>query len=80
LDEPTSALDSEVERDIQTAIQEMRRRGNITIVVIAHRMSTIRAADKIVVIKEGRVVQEGSHQDLVRQPDWYALASQLQAE
>lgn len=80
LDEPTSALDSETERDVQASMAELRERSDKTIIIIAHRMSTIRNADKIVVLREGRIVQEGSHQDLMSSPEWYALASELQNE
>lgn len=80
LDEPTSALDSEVERDIQEAIAEARQGGKTTILIIAHRMSTIRAADKIVVLKDGRVAQEGTHQELVASGEWYSMVTNLQAE
>ena len=78
LDEPTSALDSEVERDIQEAMAEMRREGNVTIIIIAHRMSTIRGADKIVVLQEGRVKQEGTHEELSASKEWYAMVNDLQ--
>lgn len=80
LDEPTSALDSEVERDIQEAIAEVRQAGTTTVLIIAHRMSTIRAADKIVVLKNGRVVQEGRHDELMADGQWYSMVNSLQAE
>lgn len=63
LDEATSALDKISERSVQDAIDNYRRNiGNITIVVIAHRLSTIIDADKIVVIKSGKVIEEGNHE------------------
>lgn len=80
MDEPTSALDSEVERDIQESIAEIRATGETTIIIIAHRMSTIRAADKIVVFKDGRVVQEGTHDELMTSGEWYSMINELQAE
>lgn len=57
LDEPTSSLDSESEQLIQTYIREIR--GSCTLVVVAHRMSTIQDADKIVVLEDGKVAEEG---------------------
>ena len=79
LDEPTSALDSEVERDIQEAINSMRKERSVTILVIAHRLSTIREADKIYVLKEGRVVEEGNHEELLVSKEWYYRVSGMQA-
>ena len=62
LDEATSALDKISEAAVQGAIDNYRKTiGNITIVVIAHRLSTVRDADKIVVIKNGCVREEGPH-------------------
>lgn len=78
LDEPTSALDSEVERDIQHMLDTLRREGDVTLLVIAHRLSTINKADKIVVMQEGRVVQEGSHADLMTSENWYRKVVGLQ--
>lgn len=80
LDEPTSALDSETERDIQIALDNLRTSGNVTIVIIAHRLSTIRNADQIVVLKDGRVAEQGSHDELALNEDWYSKATYLQME
>lgn len=79
LDEPTSALDSETEQDIQLAIAEMRATGKKTILIIAHRLSTIHQADKIVVLSEGRVVEQGTHQELMVSEEWYARVSNMQS-
>lgn len=79
LDEPTSSLDSESELAIQKSINHLRNKGNVTIVVIAHRLSTIRRSDKIVVLDHGRVVQEGTHEELVLSEDWYAKVAAIQS-
>jgi ATP-binding cassette subfamily C protein len=63
LDEATSALDSENEKRIQSAIEELH--GHITILVITHRLSTIRGADVIYVLENGRLVESGDWQTLI---------------
>jgi ABC-type multidrug transport system fused ATPase/permease subunit len=62
LDEATSALDNENEAKIQAALERLK--GSMTIVVIAHRLSTIRNADQVIVIEQGRVVQQGAYHQL----------------
>ncbi len=69
LDEATSALDTATERAIQTALAELAR-GRTTLVV-AHRLSTIRHADRIVVVDAGRIVEEGAHDALLQQDGAY---------
>ncbi len=76
LDEATSALDSESERFIQASLERLMR-GRTTFVV-AHRLSTIERADRIVVLEAGRIVQVGRHADLLRAPGLYAHLHQIQ--
>ncbi len=70
LDEATSALDSESERLIQKALWELMKAK--TAVVIAHRLSTIQRLDRIVVMDEGKVIEQGSHKSLLKQEGLYA--------
>ncbi|MBS0564408.1 MAG: ABC transporter ATP-binding protein [Proteobacteria bacterium] len=70
LDEATSALDSEVEASIQGALQRIMR--GKTVLAIAHRLSTIAEMDRIVVMDQGRIVEQGSHADLLAQNGLYA--------
>ncbi len=70
LDEATSALDSESERQVQAALETLMK-GRTTIVV-AHRLSTIERADRIIVMNEGRIIEQGSHQELLKRPGAYA--------
>lgn len=67
LDEPTSALDAETERYVTKSFEELMR-GRTTF-IIAHRLSTVRKADKIIVLKGGSIVEEGRHDDLIKIPD-----------
>ncbi len=70
LDEPTSAVDVETEKFIQEAIDDLTR--NRTCITIAHRLSTIRKADCIMVLKDGVIVEEGSHEALLKRQGVYA--------
>ncbi len=76
LDEATSALDAESERLVQEALDHLMQ--DRTTIVIAHRLATIRAADRIVVMDEGRIVEEGSHTALISQGGLYARLASLQ--
>lgn len=74
LDEATSALDTESERHIQTALSRLQQ--NRTSIVIAHRLSTIEKADEILVLEDGKVVERGSHKELLaKQGNYYQLHS-----
>jgi subfamily B ATP-binding cassette protein MsbA len=76
LDEATSALDTESERLVQQAIDRLMRER--TVLVIAHRLATVRDADEIVVLDAGRVVQRGSHDELFRRGGLYRRLYDLQ--
>jgi ATP-binding cassette, subfamily B, heavy metal transporter len=69
LDEATSSLDSETEHEIQKDLQRLLQ--NRTSIIIAHRLSTIMDADRIIVFKEGKIIQQGKHVELIRQPGEY---------
>jgi ATP-binding cassette subfamily B protein len=76
LDEATSALDAESEKLVQDALEKLMQ-GRTTI-VIAHRLATVRSADRIIVMDNGRIVEEGRHSDLSKQGGLYARLASLQ--
>ena len=76
LDEATSALDAESEAKVQTALAEFAR--NRTTLIIAHRLSTVRAADRIIVVDDGRVVEKGTHEVLMDADGVYKKLVELQ--
>jgi subfamily B ATP-binding cassette protein MsbA len=78
LDEATSALDTESERHIQDALQTLQK--NRTSIVIAHRLSTIENADKIIVMEQGKIVEQGNHQTLLEKEGTYAQLHSFQFE
>lgn len=77
LDEATSALDTESERLVQNALEQMMK--NRTSIVIAHRLSTIQKADLIVVMQQGKIVEQGTHENLLAQNGTYAKLVSLQS-
>ena len=70
LDEATSALDSEVEAAIQESLYQLME--GKTVIAIAHRLSTIAAMDRLIIMDEGRIVEQGSHEDLLQLNGLYA--------
>ncbi len=76
LDEATSALDTESEKKIQKALERLMQ--NRTTFVIAHRLSTVEQADRILVLQEGRIVEQGSHSQLIEQGGHYAALHRMQ--
>jgi len=77
LDEATANVDSETEAVVQQSLLALK--GRITLVVIAHRLSTITQADSILVLHQGEIQQQGSHQALLAQDGLYRHLYELQA-
>ena len=76
LDEATSALDSATEKDIKESIESLK--GNYTIAIVAHRLSTIKNADSVVLLRDGEIFAQGTYQNLVEQNDLFRQMSSLQ--
>jgi len=76
LDEATSALDAESERAVQMAVEKMARTR--TTIIVAHRLATVKKADRIIVMEAGRIVAQGTHEALVAEGGLYARLARLQ--
>jgi ATP-binding cassette subfamily B protein len=76
LDEATSALDAESEAKVQQALERIM--GSRTTLVIAHRLATVQRADRILVLDQGRIVEEGTHQSLIAKGGLYSRLAGLQ--
>ena len=69
LDEATANIDTETEKLIQDSLEKIKNIG--TMLVVAHRLSTIQNADQIIVLQHGEVIEKGTHQSLLRQKGYY---------
>jgi ABC-type multidrug transport system fused ATPase/permease subunit len=78
LDEPTSAIDAKAEYEIFERVQKLEK--NKTVIIISHRFSTVRKADRILVLDEGKIIEEGSHEQLLKKKGMYAELFELQAK
>jgi ATP-binding cassette, subfamily B, bacterial len=76
LDEATSALDAESERMVQAALEAAM--ADRTTLVIAHRLATVQKADRIIVMEQGRIVEEGNHRELMQRDGLYAKLARMQ--
>ena len=76
LDEATAALDSESEHLVQKALDKLMKER--TVFIIAHRLSTVRNADRIMVLTKGKIVEEGEHEELIKKRGEYAKLYSLQ--
>ena len=76
LDEATSALDAESERMVQAALEAAM--ADRTTLVIAHRLATVQKADRIIVMEQGRIIEEGNHQELMQRDGLYAKLARMQ--
>ncbi|MCA9343270.1 ABC transporter ATP-binding protein, partial [Candidatus Saccharibacteria bacterium] len=78
LDEPTSAVDAKAERHIFNSIMESSKHA--TVLIVSHRFATVRKADYIYVLNEGKIVEQGTHQSLMQDNGIYAELYNIQAQ
>jgi len=78
LDEPTASIDAVAEAQIFDNIYKFAK--NKTVIIISHRFSTVRNADRIIVLDKGKIIEQGSHEDLLKNDGKYAHAFKLQAK
>ena len=78
LDEPTSAIDAKAEYEIFQRVQELQK--DKTVIIISHRFSTVRNADRILVLNDGAIIEEGSHEALMKIKGLYAELFNIQAK
>ena len=78
LDEATANIDTETEVVIQKSLENIRNIG--TMLVVAHRLSTIQHADNIIVLQNGRIIEQGTHQQLLKNKGYYHKLYELQFE
>ncbi|MFH1561295.1 MAG: ABC transporter ATP-binding protein [Patescibacteria group bacterium] len=78
LDEPTSAIDAKAEYEIFQKVQSLQK--DKTVIIISHRFSTVRNADRILVLNNGKIIEEGDHQQLIKKDGLYAELFNLQAQ
>ena len=80
LDEATSSLDSETENTIVQRIEEFIKKQKLTLIIISHRLSTIKNCDDIIVVKGGKLVEQGKHKDMVENDGYYKTLFDQQLE
>jgi len=78
LDEATSSLDTETEQQIQASLNTLLDNSNITVLAIAHRLSTLKHMDRIIVLEQGKIIEEGTHNALVTQDSTYKKLWEMQ--